>query len=99
MDFEKFEQYGGRGEEDMFKSDARLPVTQSDDPRSGGHFALGASKAPPGSARERSGIIVHIVGALKVANSKDGGFVSVARKRSPISNGLTTVGGAKTRLL
>jgi hypothetical protein len=26
--------------------DARLPVTQSDDPLSGGHFALGASKAP-----------------------------------------------------
>jgi len=38
--------------------DARLPVTQSDDPLSGGHFALGTSKPPLGSARERSGIIV-----------------------------------------
>jgi len=27
-------------------ADARLPVTQSDDPLSGGHFAWGASKAP-----------------------------------------------------
>jgi len=35
-------------------TDARLPVTQSDDPLSGGHLALGASKAPPGSARKGS---------------------------------------------
>ena len=27
-------------------TDAGLPVTQSDDPRSGGHLALGMSKAP-----------------------------------------------------
>jgi hypothetical protein len=27
-------------------TDARLPVTQSDDPLSGGHLALGTSKAP-----------------------------------------------------
>lgn len=30
----------------LVNTDARLPVTQSDDPLSGGHFALGASKAP-----------------------------------------------------
>jgi len=34
--------------------DAGLPVTQSDDPLSGGHFAFGASKAPLGPAREGS---------------------------------------------
>lgn len=28
------------------KKGAELPVTQSDDPRSGGHLFLGASKAP-----------------------------------------------------
>ena len=27
-------------------SDARLSVTQSDDPRSGGHFAVGMSRPP-----------------------------------------------------
>ena len=30
----------------LANTDARLPVTQSDDPLSGGHFTLGASKAP-----------------------------------------------------
>lgn len=32
------------GEEE--KDGVRLSVTQSDDPRSGGHFALGMSKTP-----------------------------------------------------
>jgi len=45
-------------------SDAGLPVTQPNDPRSGGHFALGASKAPPRPSRERGGIVVHVVSAL-----------------------------------
>ena len=35
----------GVGEEDK-GVDARLSVTQSDDPLSGGHFAVGMSKAP-----------------------------------------------------
>ena len=34
------EESGGR------EDDARLSVTQSDDPRSGGHFAVGMSKPP-----------------------------------------------------
>jgi len=76
---------------------ARLPVTQSDDPLSGGHFALGMSKTPSGSARERSRVIVHVVGALHVA---DGKYTrSVVGSESPIPNGVTAVGGAKTRLL
>ena len=33
------------GDEEII-DDARLSVTQSDDPRSGGHFALGMSKPP-----------------------------------------------------
>lgn len=85
-----------------------MPVTQSDDPRSGGHLALGVSKAPleedeqkddrrneytdPGPARERSGIIVHIVGALHLADSK---HTRSVESYSPISNGLTTVAGEK----
>jgi len=77
--------------------DAELPVTQSDDPRSGGHFALGTSKAPPRPAREGGRIIVHIVVALKVADCKYAWLV--VEGDSPIPNGLTTVGGAKTRFL
>jgi len=82
---------------DVEKMDTWLPVTQSDDPLSGGHFALGTSKPPLRSAREGSGVVVHIVAAFEVAN---GNYVRrrVGRE-SPISNGLTTVGGAKTRLL
>jgi hypothetical protein len=76
---------------------AELPVTRFDDPRSGGHFALGTSKAPPGPPREGSRIIVHIVVALEVANSKYAWLV--VEGDSPIPNGLTTVGGAKTRFL
>ena len=68
---------------------ARLPVTQTDDPLSGGHFPLGTSKAPPWSTRERSRVIVHVVGAFEMAHSKYTGS-SVARE-SPISNGLTAV--------
>lgn len=68
---------------------ARLPVTQTDDPLSGGHFPLGTSKAPPWSARERSGVIVHVVVAFEMAHGKYT-RCSVARE-SPISNGLTTV--------
>jgi len=37
------EDIDGDGKE---KKGAELPVTQSDDPRSGGHLLLGASKAP-----------------------------------------------------
>jgi len=59
-------------------------------------LALGVSKAPPGPARERSGVIVHIVGALHLADSK---HTRSVESYSPISNGLTTVGGAKTRFL
>ena len=32
--------------ESLEKIDAGLPVTQSNDPPSGGHFSLGTSKAP-----------------------------------------------------
>ena len=39
MDFEE-------GEVEKEVSDAGLPVTQSNDPRSGGHFAWGMSKTP-----------------------------------------------------
>jgi len=76
------------------KMDARLPVTQPDDPLSGGHFALGTSKPPLGSTRESSGVVVHVV-TTKMTNGKHTRHVS--REESPISNGLTTVGGAKTR--
>jgi len=71
----------------MEKTDAELPVTQSDDPRSGGHFALGMSKPPLGPTRERSGV-VH-VGALHMAH-RDYPRPGV-NTESPISNGLTTV--------
>ena len=88
----------GVGEVEILEiDDAGLPVTQSDDPRSGGHFALGVSKAPPGPSRERSRVVVHVVRALHVAHSKDARLV--VEVESPISNGLTTVGGAKTRFL
>lgn len=53
---------------DVANEDAGLPLTQSDDPLSGGHFDLGTSKPPPRSARERSGVIVHVVVALHVAD-------------------------------
>jgi len=76
---------------------ARLPVTQSDDPPSGGHFAVGMSKTPSGSARERSRVIEHVVGALDVAHGKHTG--RVVASESPIPNGMTAVGGAKTKLL
>jgi hypothetical protein len=79
------------------KNDAGLPVTQSNDPRSGGHFALAMSKAPLGSAREGSRVVVFVVAALHVADSEDR-RLSVTGE-SPISNGLTAVGGAKTRFL
>jgi len=48
--------------------DARLSVTQSNDPLSGGHFALGTSKTPPGPATEGSGIVVHVVSAFEMAD-------------------------------
>jgi len=83
------------GEEEK-EAGAGMPVTHSDDPRSGGHLALGVSKAPPGPAREGSRIIVHIVSALQLAHSK---HTRSVESYSPISNGLTAVGGAKTRYL
>lgn len=84
------------GDEEIIE-DVRLSVTQSDDPLSGGHFALGMSKPPPRPAREGSRVVVHRAVALEVANS-DHARSHVGRE-SPISNGLTTVGGANTRLL
>jgi hypothetical protein len=83
------------GEEEKVEDGAGMPVTHFDDPRSGGHLALGVSKAPPGPAREGSRVIVHVVGALHLA---DGKYASV-ESYSPISNGLTAVVGAKTRSL
>lgn len=89
------EERSEEGEEDGAKC-ARLSVTQSDDPRSGGHFAVGTSKPPPGPARERSRVVVHGIGALQMAHRKHArSHVGI---ESPISNGLTTVGGANTRL-
>jgi len=87
------------GEEEMEpdsleKIDAGLPVTQSNDPPSGGHFSLGTSKAPPGPSREGR-IRVLYVSALELAHRKHTRLV--VESNSPISNGLTTVGGAKTR--
>jgi hypothetical protein len=75
--------------------DAGLPVTQSDDPLSGGHFDLGTSKPPPGPPRESSRIIVNVLGALHMANTQDA-WRSVGIE-SPIGNGLTTVVGAQTK--
>jgi len=49
-DVEKEDIDGGGKEE----KGAELPVTQSDDPRSGGHLLLGASKAPLSRQRVRS---------------------------------------------
>ena len=40
------EEESGEGGEEEMEIDARLSVTQSDDPLSGGHFAVGMSKAP-----------------------------------------------------
>lgn len=79
--------------------DARLPVTQSDDPLtlSGGHFTWGASKTPPRSARERGRVVVHVVVALYLADGKN--IRCSISEESPISNGRKTVGGAKTRFL
>ena len=48
------EESGGR------EDGARLAVTQSDDPRSGGHFAVGMSKPPlNGEARTLQGVGDH----------------------------------------
>jgi len=76
------------------KNDAGLSVTQSDDPLSGGHFVLGVSKAPPRPSRHRR-VVVHVIHALEVGYGKHVRFV--VESESPTPNGLTTVGGAKTR--
>jgi len=84
-------------EEERWRADPS--VTQVDDPttrRSGGHFAEGMSKTPPGSARERSGVIVYVVCTLPMADGK--WKLRVKERRSPITNGLTAVGGANTKL-
>jgi len=77
------------------KNDAGLAVTQSDDPLSGGHFVLGVSKAPPRPSRHRRRVVVHVVHALEMGNGEH--VRLVVESESPIPNGLTTVGGAKTR--
>lgn len=78
--------------------DAGLSLTQSDDPRSGGHFTLGTSKTPPGPARVGSRVVVDVLVVLKVADCQDAGL-GVVEAVGPIPNGVTTVGGAKTRLV
>lgn len=45
----------------------------------------------------RSGVIIDVLVALQVADGKDTRLV--VEVAGPISNGLTTVGGAKTRFL
>jgi len=40
---------------------ADLPVTQTDDPPSGGHFCRGASKTPPCPAAERSAVKIFVL--------------------------------------
>lgn len=88
-------------------TDAVLPVTQHDDPLSGGHFTKGTSKAPlgklienvkkkgrtptayPGSARERSRVVIYIVVALNMAYGEHAR--TDVNRESPISNGLTAV--------
>ena len=47
----------GAGEEESGgrEDGARLSVTQSDDPRSGGHFAVGMSKPPLQTIQEMEG--------------------------------------------
>jgi len=77
------------------KNDAGLSVTQPDDPLSGGHFIFGVSKAPPRPIRHRASIVVHVAHSLKVGYGQKVGLV--VESGSPIPNGLTTVGGAKTR--
>jgi len=62
---------GGEG-----KVGARLSVTQSCDPLSGGHFGVGTSKAPLGSAREGSGIVVEVVVAYAASSNDPRGDVS-----------------------
>lgn len=72
----------GRGCETGFcENGAGLSVTQSGDPLSGGHFCEAASKAPPGSARERSRVVIHILSALHLADSEN------RRRRSGVSEG------------
>jgi hypothetical protein len=83
--------------ESLEKIDAGLPVTQPNDPLSGGHFSSGTSKAPPGPSREGSGISVLFISALEMAHRKHTRLV--VESNSPIPNGMTTVGGAKTRFL
>jgi len=77
------------------RKDAELSLTQFDDPLSGGHFVLGVSKAPPRPSRQGGRVVVHIFHALKIRYRKHTRLV--VESESPISNGLTTVGGAKTR--
>jgi len=50
----------------------------------------------PGPSRERSRIIVHVVGALKMAYGKHTRLV--VESESPISNGLTTVAVLRMRI-
>jgi len=85
-----------RRSEESKGSGAGLAVTQSGDhPREGGHFALGVSKMPLCSARERGGVVVEVCGALRLRDCYDARISE--RDVSPIPNGATTVGGAETR--
>lgn len=86
--------------------DARLSVTQSDDPLSGGHFAVGVSKAPLRRVRMRA--VEREEGVTYPRPARERSRVVVHRvvaldvadgkhardhvgRESPISNGLTTV--------
>jgi len=81
--------------------DARLPVTQPNDPPdlviSGGHFSIGTLKTPLRPAREASVIVVQVgLSAFNAADREDtGGGSSVGPHHS---NAPTVgVGGVKTR--
>lgn len=83
-------------EREIGYADAVLSLTQFDDPRSGGHLTLGVSKTPPRPSTEGGRIVVDVAHALKLAHSER--IRPVVKAGSPIPNGVTTVGGAKTRL-
>jgi len=79
--------------------DARLPVTQPDDPPdlviSGGHFSVGTLKTPPGPAREGGVIIIQVkLRAFDAAHSEHSGSIVGPHHSNAPTVG---VGGVKTR--